>query len=30
VPARRFGYILQVAKERYKDESLTSAMPGRR
>lgn len=22
VPARRFGYILQVAKERYKDESL--------
>ena len=22
VPAKRFGYILQVTKERYKDESL--------
>jgi hypothetical protein len=29
VPARRFGYILQVAKERYKDESLNLGMRGR-
>lgn len=28
VPARRFGYILQVAKERYKDESLSLGNAG--
>jgi type I restriction enzyme R subunit len=28
VPAKRFGYILQVAKERYKDESLQLGAAG--
>ena len=28
VPARRFGYILQVAKERYKDDSLNLGAAG--
>jgi len=30
VPAKRFGYILSVTKERYKDESLQLGDAGRR
>ncbi|MEJ1268782.1 hypothetical protein WDV93_22885 [Pantoea ananatis] len=30
VPAKRFGYILQVARERYKDTSLDLGSAGER
>ena len=29
-PARRFGYLLRMTKERYKDDSLTSPMLAKR